>query len=389
MFPTSRKTIVDYGDKRCNDMQRSFYSFLPISLRTSNSVWHTPLFGYIASFVLIGSLVLLKYIDVFLAKAPYFAIAPLGLISTVVALSWGLGPGLFSLALGLLATQYFIAPGIFTTDVGRDTAIGGPFVLVDLIVIALVARLTVVTQQLMRANQELEQASHVKDQFITRATHELRTPLTTIRGQAQLALRRLRNFGDHVSPKTIRDHFEKMSARAEDMQLLLDDLLDLNSLRVGTLPLHFATCDLFTISRDVLAEQREVSGRTIIFNELGGQALLYADQKRLGQVVTNLISNAIKYSTEDTVITATLELRPCEAVLQIHNEGPILSATSLNRVFDLFYRAPEAEATRTGWGIGLTICREIVEQHRGRIWAEASPNGGATFFIALPLQEPA
>ncbi|GHO83793.1 sensor histidine kinase [Dictyobacter formicarum] len=366
-------------------MQRLLYPIFMITLRAYNVFWHKPLFGYIASVLLIAAMVLLKYVDIFLAKAPYFAIAPMGLVSTVVALSWGIGPGLFSLALGLLATQYFIVPGIFTPDIGRDTAIGGPFVAVDFIVIVLVARLAVVNQQLIRANQDLGQSANFKDQFIARATHELRTPLTTIRGQAQLALRRLRNFKDEVSQATIQRHFEKMDGRAADMQLLLDDLLDLNSLRAGTLPLHFGTCDMVEIAQDVVAEQREVSNRAITFNETGSRVSLYADKKRLSQVVTNLISNAIKYSTEDTVITVDVDQGPREVVLRVHNEGPQLSATSLSRAFDIFYRAPEAEATQTGWGIGLTISREIVEQHHGRIWAEASPGGGATFFVAIPV----
>lgn len=367
-------------------MQTSYYPFLTATSHDAHAFWHTPLFGYIASFLLIASMVLLKYADVFLAKAPYFAIAPLGLISVVVALTWGIGPGLFSLALGLLATQYFIIPGIFTTDIGRDTAIGAPFVVVDLIVIVLVARLAVVTQQLSRANHDLEQASNLKDQFITRATHELRTPLTTIRGQAQLALRRMKNFTDEVSQATIQTHFEKVAARAADMQLLLDDLLDLNSLRVGTLSLHFGTCDMVEICQGVVTEQQEVSNRAITFNAMGAWVPLYADKKRLSQVITNLINNAIKYSTEDTVITVAVDQRPREVVLQVHNDGPQLPASSLSRVFELFYRAPEAGATQAGWGIGLTICREIVEQHHGRIWAEASPNGGATFFVSIPAQ---
>ncbi|GLV55153.1 hypothetical protein KDH_20000 [Dictyobacter sp. S3.2.2.5] len=367
-------------------MQSFFCAFFPISPRATYSFWHTSAFGYLASILLIAAMIMLKNMDVFLAKAPYFAIAPLGLVSIVIALTWGIGPGLFSLVLGLVAAQYFIVPGVFTSDVGRDSAIGGPFVISDLLVVVLVARLSMVTRQLKQANQELEQASRIKDQFIARATHELRTPLTTIRGQAQLALRRLRNFTDSVSQATLQKHFEKVSARAADMQLLLDDLLDLNSLRVGTLSMHFDSCDIVDVCREVVVEQREVSGRDITFTETGEHGLLYADQKRLAQVVTNLLNNAIKYSTEDTIISVALNQEPREVVLQVHNEGPQLSEASLRRVFDLFYRAPEAEATQSGWGIGLTICREIVEQHHGRIWAEASPNGGATFFVSLPVQ---
>ncbi|GCE22598.1 sensor histidine kinase [Dictyobacter kobayashii] len=344
---------------------------------------YTSLFGYLASCILIVSMVILKYVDTFMERAPYFAIAPLGLISIVVALTWGVGPGLFSLILGLLATQFYIMPGIFTTDIVRDTAIGGPFVLSDLIVIALIGRSIVMQRKLMHVNHQLEQAVSLKDHFITRATHELRTPLTTVRGQAQLALRRLRESDYEVPLPIMQAHFEKIAARAEDMQMLLDDLLDLNSLYAGNLPLHFETCDIVEICLEVVGEQHAVSNRIIVFHECEEHIELYADKKRLSQVATNLISNAIKYSVTDTAINVTIEQKNREVLLKVQNDGLPLLEDVRQHIFEPFYRTPEAEATQPGWGLGLAICKEIIEQHHGRIWVETSLDTGTTFFVQL------
>ncbi len=111
------------------------------------------------------------------------------------------------------------------------------------------------------------------------------------------------------------------------------------------------------------------------------------DSDRLSQVVTNLVSNALKYSSPESPVRVALCARDTTALIKVHDSGQGIAQKELEHIFDTFYRAPDAQTSKqSGWGLGLAICKDIVERHNGRIWCESQVGDGSTFFVELPLK---
>jgi signal transduction histidine kinase len=361
----------------------------------------SPWFGYPGSLLLTGALLLLEKIDSYFPAVRLFVGAPFALVSVVIGLIWGIGPALFSMVLGLIAIIEFISPGIFTLNIGRDMLIGGPFVALQLVAIVTAIRFEssrrrllaaqretrAHAQELEAANQALVQANNLKDHFVTRASHELRTPLTIIKGQTQLALRRLnRSQEAAIEPKSLQKHFENIDKKASHMKVLIEDLMDLSGLRSETMPLHLTACDFKQICYETIEDQQEFLDRSFELQFPADPMIIQADYDRLLQVVTNLIDNAVKYSPENSTILIGMSQADSRVILRVHNDGPVLSQEQQQRLFEPFYRTSSAErSSMPGWGLGLAISKEIVERHRGRIWVQSSEEEGTTFFVELPL----
>jgi signal transduction histidine kinase len=185
----------------------------------------------------------------------------------------------------------------------------------------------------------------------------------------------------------VRNHFEKIEAQAQELRALIESLIDLSSLRSEECLLRLGPCDFGNLCREVIEDQRAFSGRTIEFTVPSDPVILQADCKRLSQVVTNVVSNAIQYSYEKTVIHACISVERPHVILQVHNDGPAPSQEQQEHLFEPFYRTSYAETMfRDGWGLGLTISKEIVQQHGGHIWVEVSEAKGVTCFVQIPFQ---
>ncbi len=370
---------------------------------------HSAWFGYIASLLLIGAMLPLDKIVDYFSPSPIFDSAPFGLISVLVALIWGLGPALFTIAMGLIAIVELISPGLITPNIGKDTAILAPFVILQIVAVAVaiyfeVARrrilaarqmtqtyareLEAANQRLVQVNEQLERANYLKDYVITRSSHELRTPITTILGRTQLILSRLNRSGETPENwSALRKHLQIVVVQAQRLRALIDDLFDLSSVRSGEVPLRLAPCDFGSLCRAVIEDEQALSDRSIELELPAACLLLQADEKRLTQVLVNLVNNAVKYSPEHSVIHARVCTADAYAIFQVQNEGTVLSPTQLEQLFKPFYRTLDAETSPVkGWGLGLSISKEIVERHGGQIWAESSVEKGITFFVRLPLQ---
>jgi len=314
------------------------------------------------------------------------------------------GPALVTMALGFLAVNFFVIPQyhLLTLNPWLDVTMLGPFVVAQFIIALLAAQNAVkyrrvlvakqeidsYVQELAAINQQLERANHLKDLFVERAAHELRTPLTMLLGETQLARRRLKKAESTGAGSLVwRSHFEEIEARAQELRALVDALIDLSSFRSGEVLLQPGTCDFGNLCREVIEDQRAFSGRPIAFSLPSDPVFLQADCERLSQVVINVVRNAIQYSRENTVITVCISAEDPSVMLQVHNEGPALSQEQQEHLFEPFYRTPSAEAMfGEGWGLGLTISKEIVERHGGHIWVEYSEGKGVTCFVQLPFQ---
>ena len=349
------------------------------------------------SFLLVSlSIALVRFL---LIRETYFIWIPFCLVSVLVGFIWGTSPALLATLLGFLAFTFFVIPpdDLLTSNIWNDIRLLGPFVIAQGAIALLAAQNAVkhrrvlkarrevqaYAQELAAANQELERANHLKDYFISRAAHELRTPLTTILGETQLALRRLHKAGS-TAPEC-QQSFERVETHAKSLHTLIEDLITLSSLRSNETFLHYQTCDLGKLCREIVAHQCARTERQIALQVPAYPLLLQADCDWISQVVSNLVINAIAYSAEQSTISVNIYEENAYIVLRVHNEGNELSPEQQAQLFEPFYRAPAAETLhRDGWGLGLTLSKEIVERHGGRIRVESVAGGGTTFLVELP-----
>ena len=335
---------------------------------------------------------------------PLFVWAPFCLIVVIAGFLWGAGPALLTMTLAILAISYVIIPQyeLLTLNIWNDITLLGPFVFVQILITLLAAQNAVhyrrtlaakqeiqaYAQRLAATNRQLERANRLKDYFFTRAAHELRTPLTTILGEAQFALRRLDKAEKTATDMEVwRKHFEHIEGRAHGLHTLVEALIELHSLRSEEMQLKLTACDMRDLCIEVIEEQRILSEFQIELQLPSEPVIIQADYERFRQVIVNIVDNATKYTPENTTIQVRVHAEPTRAILEIHNDDSELSQDQQERIFEAFYRTPSAEASfKEGWGLGLTICKECVERHGGRIWVESSEKRGVTFFVELPSQ---
>ncbi|HCI79352.1 MAG TPA: sensor histidine kinase, partial [Ktedonobacter sp.] len=145
-------------------------------------------------------------------------------------------------------------------------------------------------------------------------------------------------------------------------------------------------CELVDLCRSIVEDQHLLTDRPISL-ETDTSILLLADCERLAQVVVNLVGNAIKYSPERSPIEVRVSKRDTTALIEVQDHGKGIKKEQQEHIFDTFYRTPDAQASsKFGLGLGLSICKDIVERHGGRIWCESEMGKGSTFFVELPLQ---
>ena len=238
-------------------------------------------------------------------------------------------------------------------------------------------------EEMERLYHEAQQALRTRDDFLTIAAHELRTPLTalalTVEANARDAAR-----GAPIAPERV----DRARRQIKQLKGLIDDLLDVSRIQAGKLELHTRPTSITELARDTAESFREVSLRHSIGLQLPPAGLwVEGDPVRLEQVVSNLIDNAIKYSPEGGTISVTVQSSEAEAVVSVRDPGTGITREDAAGLFQRYFRTPSAgEQQVRGLGLGLYICRDIVEQHGGRIWVQSEPGEGSTFSFALPLQ---
>jgi PAS domain S-box-containing protein len=225
--------------------------------------------------------------------------------------------------------------------------------------------------------RRLEQA---RQDFVSIVAHELRNPLAGIRGYAQLMKRR--SSYDERAVNVIVSQVDQLERR-------LSDLTDLSRLEAGRLTLERRPADLVELVHAAVEQARGQSDRHKFRVEAPDRPVVGSwDRDRIGQVLTNLLTNAIKYSPQGGEVVVRVAEQGGEAVLSVSDQGLGIAPSDLPRLFERFYRAPDSGATARGLGLGLYIVKELVETHGGRIVAEsAGEERGSTFTVSLPLDE--
>lgn len=364
--------------------------------------WRHPIIGYFASIPLVilgiyATLSMQKMLGQLYLSGSLMVLAVL-----FTALFWGVGPALLAIALSTLALDYFTLPSVGVLSITSWQGLFQlfPFIITGLIIALIVAQrerarldsiaaeqeLQSYAQELEEVNQKLKDANQMKDRFLSIASHELKTPITSIRGQAQLMLRRL-SKQSQLSPEmaTINTTLEKINAQTDRLTTLINDLLDVSSIRTGKLALRKQPCDIRELCRQVVDDQRLLADRSIQLDMSPEPIEVQADGDRLSQVLVNLISNAIKYSPEKSAVEVCVGRVGDNVRIKVHDYGRGIAKNQIEHIFDPFYRTPEAEkSSQRGLGLGLAISKDIVERHNGRIWCESEPKKGSTFYVELP-----
>lgn len=229
---------------------------------------------------------------------------------------------------------------------------------------------------------EIKEVDRLKDEFISVASHELRTPLTVIKGFTQILLQRLETLPERASEahmaRRILDQSDRMAGLAER-------LLDVSRVQFGRLQLEIQEVDLGGLVTEI-TEGMRMSVRDHTIHLTAEQPLpARVDPRRIEQVLSNLISNAAKYSPSGTRIEVGLERRDGQALLSVRDHGYGVPREQQPRLFQRFYRARSA-AGKAGLGLGLYVSKGIVEAHGGRIWFESREGEGTTFYALVPAE---
>ncbi len=234
-----------------------------------------------------------------------------------------------------------------------------------------------------------QEAERLKDEFISIAAHELRTPLAILKGFAHMLLvQTARDKGSELVDWQVEalQGIDQATARLVE---LTEDLLDVTRLQAGRLTLHLEPTDLVALaSRVVTRLQMTTQHHAISMHTPLEYLVVQVDPRRMEQVLSNLIGNAIKYSPEGGMIEVSVgeEAETKLALLRVSDHGIGIPAQQQSLVFGRFARADNARAHGIGGtGLGLYLCRELIERHAGRIWFESVEGQGSTFFVMLPI----
>lgn len=218
-----------------------------------------------------------------------------------------------------------------------------------------------------------------KTQLISAVTHDMRTPMHAILNYADMGMNALTPDGD----ATLQKYFTNIHAGAERMTTLIDDMLDAARLDAGTKALHPERGDLHAALEQAIAETGSLLARKNIGFKVEGREAAHRaspahDRNLMVRVFINLLSNAVKFAPEGAVIAVAYTHEGDMLRCSVINQGPSIPPAELETIFEPF---TQGHAARGGTGLGLAICRDIVERHGGRIWAEARTDGAAFHFI--------
>jgi len=235
---------------------------------------------------------------------------------------------------------------------------------------------------------ELRRLQRIRAEFIDNLSHELRTPITTIGLLAETLARDADGAGDGV-PTRMRERIGKLEVETGAVAQMVAELLDLARIESGGRPLLLDDVDLGRVATESVDRLRPFAERQRIHLEVDVESdlpFVRGEAARLGQVFSNLVHNALKFSPPDSTVTVSVQIVDGAVEAQVVDRGPGIPAADLPRIFERFYKADRSRTAGGGTGLGLAIARHIVEGHGGVLFVVSEEGKGAAFTIRIPVQ---
>lgn len=236
---------------------------------------------------------------------------------------------------------------------------------------------------------ELRRLQQIRAEFIENLSHELRTPLTTVSLLAETLTREADAAGDAI-PAKMRDRIAKIEVETGHLVQMVNELLDLSRIETGVGPILLDDVDLARIATATLERLRlfaDRQGVTLKADVPAAVPMVRGDEARLGQVLVNLLHNAVKFSPDGGNVTIAVRAYGSDVLTSVTDQGVGIPKVAQARIFERFYKVDRARVRGEagGTGLGLAIARHVIEQHGGRIWVESEEGVGSTFSFALPI----
>jgi signal transduction histidine kinase len=230
---------------------------------------------------------------------------------------------------------------------------------------------------------ERKRLDQLKDEFIGLVSHELRSPLTVITGAVNTAL----TEAERLSPEETHQLLNDAALEAESLSHMLGNLLELSRIQADRLFLHAEATNTKKVIQGIVERiKRQSSSRQFVVDLPKKLPSVYADELRLERILYNLIENAIKYSPQGGEIRISARPEEEHLVIGVSDQGSGISPSDRSKLFEPFQRLEESRSGGIGGvGLGLLVCRRLVEAHGGQIWVESEFGKGSTFFFTIPL----
>lgn len=230
---------------------------------------------------------------------------------------------------------------------------------------------------------ELRKLEAFRKEFIADVSHELKTPIFAAQGFVHTLL------DGAANDKTVRNKFLKKAAKSLDgLDVLVQDLLTLSHIETGQIKMHFKNIDLYALTVDVFEQFEEKGEKKGIKLRIEGPArkvLVHADWQRITQVMNNLISNAIKHSSDGGKVAVSFRMTKKSIITEVRDYGEGIPEEHINRIFERFYRVDKSRSReKGGTGLGLAIVKHILDGHHSKAKVESSPGKGSSFSFKLP-----
>jgi len=242
-------------------------------------------------------------------------------------------------------------------------------------------------KEIQEKSAQLEVANRHKSEFLANMSHELRTPLNAIIGFSEVLLQRM--FGELNEQQA--DYLEDIVSSGRHLLSLINDILDLSKIEAGRMELEAAPFSLVAALNNAVTlvrERAQSHGIKLALEVAPGLDTVIADERKLKQVVVNLLANAVKFTPDGGTVSLRAARENGQVRLSVHDTGIGIAAADQQRIFEEFQQAShQGERSREGTGLGLSLSKRMVELHGGTISVESAPGKGSTFTVALPLMK--
>ena len=356
----------------------------------ARSPWTASVVGALLTVVL--ALPLARLLEIFTDQGAFGVY-----IVAVVFATWsgGIRSGLVATVLAAFSLDFFVLSPRYHLEAPLDVVDGLTFIAVSLMIGTLYSRVEAARSRaerlleseaaaradLERTAQELRGANEIKDEFLGLVSHELKTPLTTIVLDAGL----LRSRADHLDAESRRMMSAEIADEGQRLARIIDNLLVLaRGGEVATEPVLLGRL----VKRVIMRHEALHPDRGIAV-DIDPAVVVTAQPLHVEQVVLNLLSNAEKYSPPRMPIRVSVRREGQEAHVSISDHGQGIDDTEAAQIFSAFYRSASTSADQPGIGVGLAVCKRLVEAQSGKIWVSRAADGGAQFSFTLPLDQEA